>query len=163
MAIVKWDCVHGRWKIQKHQSICHEILILFIVNVSRRFFLEKTLIAEKHLQLTIEYHLVFDRSKFIAAPRPYSKNRFVCTVDGKSKNTSRLAIKFSTNTLSFPFSFKARLSYSHGHITKNARNIYRWNSGINHAIEICVHGRWKIQKHQIDSPWNSDSFHSKCL
>ena len=35
-------CVHGRWKIQKHQSIRHEILILFIVkNVYSRFYLEK--------------------------------------------------------------------------------------------------------------------------
>ena len=30
-------------------------------------FFRKTLIADKHLQLTIEYHLVFDRTK-IAAP-----------------------------------------------------------------------------------------------
>ena len=31
-------------------------------------FFRKTLIVEKHLQLTIEYHLVFDRTKIIAAP-----------------------------------------------------------------------------------------------
>ena len=31
-------------------------------------FFRKTLIAEKHLQLTIEYHLVFDRTNIIAAP-----------------------------------------------------------------------------------------------
>ena len=31
-------------------------------------FFRKTLIADKHLQLTIEYHLVFDRTKIIAAP-----------------------------------------------------------------------------------------------
>ena len=60
---------------------------MFIVDYFR-----KRLIAEKHLQLTIECHLVFDRTKIIAVP--YSKHRFVCTVDGKSKNTSRFAIKF---------------------------------------------------------------------
>ena len=31
-------------------------------------FFRKTLIADKHLHLTIEYHLVFDRTKIIAAP-----------------------------------------------------------------------------------------------
>ena len=59
-------------------------------------FFKKRLIAEK--QLTIECHLVFDRTKIIAAPM----------VDVKSKNASRFAIKFCTNTLSFPFSFKSR-------------------------------------------------------
>ena len=49
-------------------------------------FFRKRLIAEKHLQLTIECHENYCRA--------YSKHRFVCTVDGKPKNTSRFAMKF---------------------------------------------------------------------
>ena len=52
-----------------------------------------------------------------------------------------------TRLVSLPHS-KAGLSYSHRHITKNARNTYTSNGSINHAIEICVHGRSKMQKHQ---------------
>ena len=80
----------------------------------------------------------------------YGKHRFVCTVDRKSKNTSRFAIKLFTNTLSFPFSFKngAKLFASPYHKKRSYKLIHTWNGGINHAIEICVHGRWKIRKHQ---------------
>ena len=47
------------------------------------------------------------------------------TIDYMSKNTSRLAIKFCTNTLSFPFSFKRRAKLFAWPYKKNARNIYR--------------------------------------